>query len=200
MAYLACKTNRVMHMLDLRKMKRLLFIFIFIVSLSYANLGTAYANTVPGLCASGIGSCECKCPQPGQEVVNSTCSDLTWPGCAGAAVCECTAGVQGGSPPAPALCGAESINTAIGCIPIGDPLELAKFLLSWGIGVGSGIAFLLIVYSGFMIISSGGDPEKLNAGKQLLTAAVFGLLFMIFGVFILRIIGVDLLGLPEFGL
>lgn len=135
-----------MHMLDLRKMKRLLFIFIFIVSLSYANLGTAYANTVPG------------------------------------------------------LCGAESINTAIGCIPIGDPLELAKFLLSWGIGVGSGIAFLLIVYSGFMIISSGGDPEKLNAGKQLLTAAVFGLLFMIFGVFILRIIGVDLLGLPEFGL
>lgn len=91
------------------------------------------------------------------------------------------------------------INTAIGCIPINDTNRLVGFFLRFTIGIGGGIAFLLILYSGVQIVTSGGDPEKVKGAKQLLTAAVSGLLMLVFSVVILEIIGVDILKLPGFG-
>lgn len=88
------------------------------------------------------------------------------------------------------------INTAIGCIPYNDASALASFILRWAVGIGGGIAFILMVYAGFLIITSTGNPQRLQAGKELLTAAVSGLLLLVFSVFLLRIIGVDILGLP----
>lgn len=96
------------------------------------------------------------------------------------------------------LCGA-GIDTAIGCIPIGSGQEFTEFILKWALGIAGGVAFLLILYSGFMIMTSTGDPKKLQAGRELLTAAISGLVLLIFSVFILRLIGVDILGLPGFG-
>lgn len=90
-------------------------------------------------------------------------------------------------------------DTAIGCIPISDPQAFAEFILGWGIGIAGGIAFILIVYSGFMIMISQGNPQRLQAGKELLTAAVMGLSLLVFGAFILRLIGVDILGIPGLG-
>ena len=46
-----------------------------------------------------------------------------------------------------------------------------------------------------MIVISAGDPEKMQAGKEMITSAVSGLLIIIFAVFILRVIGVDILQL-----
>jgi hypothetical protein len=94
------------------------------------------------------------------------------------------------------LCSGTSVNTAIGCVPFGSTNELAGFFLKWGIGIGSGIAFLLILYGGFMIMTSSGNPERVKAGQELLTAAISGLLLLIFSAFVLRIIGVDILQLP----
>ena len=93
-------------------------------------------------------------------------------------------------------CGDGGINTAIGCIPINDQNSFLGFILKWAIGVGGGIAFLLIAYAGIMISTSSGNPERLQAGRELLTSAVAGLIMLIFSVFILRIIGVDILGIP----
>jgi hypothetical protein len=93
------------------------------------------------------------------------------------------------------LCGADAVNTAIGCIPFGNPGAFAGFFLGWGVGIGGGIAFLLIVYAGFMIMSSSGNPERLKAGQELLTSAIGGLILIIFAVFILRVIGVNILGI-----
>lgn len=66
-------------------------------------------------------------------------------------------------------------------------------------GIGGGIAFLLILYSGFMIMSATGNPERLKAGQELLTSAISGLILLIFSVFILKFIGIDILGLCKFG-
>ena len=66
-------------------------------------------------------------------------------------------------------------------------------------GIGGGIAFLLILVAGFMIITSQGSPDKIQAGKELLTSAIAGLLLIIFSVFILELIGVDILEIPGFG-
>lgn len=90
-------------------------------------------------------------------------------------------------------CSNGGFNTAIGCIPATSK-DMLTFFLRWGIGIGSGIAFLFIVYSGFLMMTSAGDPKRLQAGKELLQSAVGGLIFLIFAVFLLRFIGVDILG------
>jgi len=90
------------------------------------------------------------------------------------------------------------INTAIGCIPIEDSGALIGWVLRWAIGIGGGIAFILILVAGFQIMTSQGDPQRLQAGKELLTSAITGILLIIFSVFILQVIGVDILGIPGF--
>jgi hypothetical protein len=90
------------------------------------------------------------------------------------------------------------ILTAIGCIPANDTNELTAFILRWALGIGGGIAFLLIIYSGFIITTSAGNPERVQAGKELLTAAIAGLMLIIFSVFLLDIIGVRIFRLPGF--
>ncbi len=87
------------------------------------------------------------------------------------------------------------IDTAIGCIPV-DQQDFITFILKWSIGIAGGIAFILIVLASFQIMTSQGDPKKLQAGKELLSSAIMGLMLLIFSVFILRIIGVNILQIP----
>lgn len=97
-------------------------------------------------------------------------------------------------------CGSGGIDTAIGCLNVlSSPEDFLGQLLGWGVGVGSGIAFILIVYAGFMIMTSAGNPERLKAGQELLTSAISGLILLIFSIFALRFIGMDILGLCRFG-
>lgn len=92
------------------------------------------------------------------------------------------------------------LNTAIGCISVlGTPEAFFGDLLRWAVGIGGGIAFLLIVYAGFMIMTAAGNPERLKAGQELLTSAISGLVLLIFSIFILKFIGVDILRLDTWG-
>ena len=93
--------------------------------------------------------------------------------------------------------------TALGCLGRGGGTgsSLNDFLQSFiqiGTGIGGGVAFLLILFSGFQTITSTGNPEKLHAAKELMTAAISGLLLIIFSVFLLKFIGIDILTLPGF--
>ena len=101
------------------------------------------------------------------------------------------------------LCGTgvnfnKGINTAIGCLIAGDPKQLISQLLGWGVGVGGGIAFLMIVFAGFQIITAGGDPKLIQAGHELLISAISGLILIVLSVLILNLIGVNILKLPGF--
>jgi len=85
--------------------------------------------------------------------------------------------------------------TALGCIPT-DPTELIKWVFPYLLGFGGLAAFLLIVFAGIQIMTSSGNPEKLKAGKELITSAITGLIFIILSLFLLRVIGVDILRIP----
>lgn len=86
------------------------------------------------------------------------------------------------------------VDTALGCIPT-EPAELVKWVLGWSIAIGGGLAVLLSLWGGVTIILAGGNPEKINEGKEVITSAISGILFILFSVFLLRFIGVDILGI-----
>ena len=86
------------------------------------------------------------------------------------------------------------IKTAIGCIHT-NPADLVQDVLKFSLGIGGGLAFLMMLLGAFQMLTSAGNPETLQAGKDRLTSAVIGLLFIIFAVLLLQIIGVDILGI-----
>jgi len=52
------------------------------------------------------------------------------------------------------------------------------------------ILFFLIIFGGFSIITSAGDPEKAKEGQQTLTAALIGFLVIFTSYWIIQIIEV----------
>jgi len=92
-------------------------------------------------------------------------------------------------------CPTDSINTAFGCIGVGTTQVLVITFVRIGMGLAGGTAFILIVYAGFMIMTSSGDPKRLSAGKELLTAAIGGLILLILGTYFLNVVGTEILGI-----
>ena len=91
----------------------------------------------------------------------------------------------------------EGIQTGIGCVPT-SPTGLATYFILFASWTTSGIAMLLLIYGGFKILTSSGDPKALGEGREIITSAIAGLLLIIFAVAILRIIGFNILGIPFF--
>ncbi len=94
--------------------------------------------------------------------------------------------------------GKQCILTALGCIVV-EGTDFVTTLLNFGIGIAGGIAMLLIIFGGFQILTSAGNPERLNAGKELISSAITGLLMIVFSTFLLKVIGVNILCIPGFG-
>lgn len=89
-------------------------------------------------------------------------------------------------------------KTAIGCIHT-SPIEFTKDFLKFIVAIGGGFAFLMMLLGAFQMLTSAGNPETLQAGRERLTSAVIGLLLVIFATLLMQIIGFDILGLPGFG-
>lgn len=96
-------------------------------------------------------------------------------------------------------CGPENtgIVTAIGCIET-TPNGFVTSLFRIAMGMGGGIAFLMILIGGLQIQTSTGDPKRLQQGREIIEGAIIGLLMIIFSIVILRVIGVNILGIPGF--
>lgn len=89
-------------------------------------------------------------------------------------------------------------QTAIGPIRT-SPKELGGQLLLIILGFAGGTAIFRIIYAGYQMMTAAGNPEHLQEAKETLTAAIIGLLFIIFSVVILRVIGFEILRIPGFG-
>lgn len=127
-----------------------------------------------------------------QLQIPKECQSLLQPGLTECSLCVSGETLKQGTTKIP------GVWTALGCVHT-DPTEFVAQLLGWVMGLGGGIAFLLIVWGGFQILTSSGNPEKLNDGKEIIVSALTGLLMIVFSVILLKIIGVDILQLPGFG-
>lgn len=87
------------------------------------------------------------------------------------------------------------VDTALGLFAT-DPAGFVSRLLGFLLGISGAIALLLIIRAGYQVMMSRGDPEKLGEAREHLTSAIVGLLFIIFSLVILEVIGVDILRIP----
>jgi len=95
--------------------------------------------------------------------------------------------------------GTNGIWTGMGCLPLDLNTLITSFVLTTGIGIGGGFALLCIIYAAFMMQSSQGNPEKLKKSQEMITSCIMGLMLIIFSVFIMKLIGVNILRIPGFG-
>lgn len=86
----------------------------------------------------------------------------------------------------------DTCQTALGDIPT-RPQDFAQRVLEIAVGLGGGLALILMVIGAIKVLTSTGDQQKLNAGRDMIVAAVAGLLFIIFSVLILRFIGFNVI-------
>lgn len=96
-------------------------------------------------------------------------------------------------------CGDNEIDTAIGCISTSVDTTGDSFfgsVIKIAVGLGGGLALLLMLYGVFIVTTSAGIPDKLKEGQEVITSAVSGLIFIILSVFLLNLIGINILGIP----
>jgi len=87
------------------------------------------------------------------------------------------------------------IATSFGAVGT-DPGSFITRLFGILLGASGAIALLLIMRAGYRIMSSRGNPEGIQQGREQLVAAIVGLIFLIFSFVLLQVIGVDILKLP----
>jgi len=90
------------------------------------------------------------------------------------------------------------IWSAIGCLPTDFSALIKKYVFTTGVGIAGGVSFLYFLYGIFIILTSSGNAEKIEEAKQIITSALAGLLLIIFSIFLLSVIGVQILQLPGF--
>ena len=91
-----------------------------------------------------------------------------------------------------------SIDTDLGISLPTEPGPLINALVGIVLSAAGGIAIVLIMISGYKMMISQGNPEQIKDAREQLTAAIIGLLFVIFSLVILQFIGINVLNLPGF--
>lgn len=101
---------------------------------------------------------------------------------------QCANPVNGNNP-------CKSVNTAIGTIST-QPEGIAGSIMGILLSLAGGTAILLVMAAGYQMVASQGNPEKVKEARERLTSAIVGLLFILFSVVILQIVGIDILHIP----
>lgn len=89
---------------------------------------------------------------------------------------------------------APPVQTAFGNFPT-DPGGFVGKLFSIILTIAAIGAIILFIVGGFQLGLSQGNQEKAQGAKETITSAVTGLIFVIFSATLLKIIGINVLGL-----
>lgn len=92
----------------------------------------------------------------------------------------------------------DGVDTALGCISTKADGTGGFFesIIRIAVGLGGGLALVLMLFGVFIVTTSAGIPDKLKEGSDIITSAIAGLIFILLSVFLLNLIGINILGLP----
>jgi hypothetical protein len=99
--------------------------------------------------------------------------------------------------PTPA-CPPNQAITEVGCLPT-DPIQFVSSFYGIGLSIIGGVALLFIIFGGYIILTSRGNPNQVNVGKSYIFYSLLGLILAIFGYLFLEVGLVDILHIPGFG-
>lgn len=150
----------------------------------------AYYDPYTGKCATRSGRDDIIYSSPTYKTCDASINQICSPGYG------CNAKIPASFTSGSLPCGADgqSCYTAFGNISI-DTASLVKKFFGIVLSISGGIAVLLIILAGYRMVASQGNPEKIKEAQEHLTAAIIGLLFVIFSFAILKFIGIDVLGI-----
>lgn len=89
------------------------------------------------------------------------------------------------------------VSTDFGCFP-NDPIGFVQRFYGIGLAFVGAISLIAIIIGGYTILTSRGDPARVNAGKGWIFYAIGGLFVAIFGYVIIQTVAVDILKIPGF--
>ncbi len=90
------------------------------------------------------------------------------------------------------------IWTAMGCINVNMKTFIEENIFGPILGIAGIISLGCIIYASFLMQVSQGNPEQIQKAQEMITSCITGLILIIFSVFVLRVIGVDILRIPGF--
>jgi hypothetical protein len=172
-----------------------LFLCIFLVAHdTFATCDNVRSSSLPYKCINYLYDCT------SFGLTNTRCCDTrnectSQSGTAQTGTSQTQTSSGGGVRPTACTNGGNGIQTALGWVPTEKSNEFIAWVLKFAIGIGGGIAFLLMVFGTITIIMA-GSPDDVNRGKETIASALTGLLLIIFSVFLLNLIGVKILAIP----
>ena len=159
---------------------------------NYMNKNRCVSDAAP-IGTIGSDNCYCKAnASPALAALKPFCDNI-----GGSEKSRCYQCI-GYNPGKPSELGEGGVWTAIGCIRTSASQFVTETVMGLGISLAGVIAFLCIIYSAFMLQTSGGNPERIKKSQEMLTSCIMGLMLIIFSVFILRLIGVNIIRIPGF--
>ncbi len=169
--------------------KRFILLILILVLLLFVKAVPSFANDTPTPLPSSTGQPTCDmCGWCNRLLTPPAPSPANWVACN-----TCFYPTPGQSYPQP-----NSYYTVFGCLST-EPGRFVASILSIVFSISGGIAFLAILGGSAIVLTSTGDPERLQFGKDMVTSSIFGLLLIIFSVFLLHFVGYDVLRIPGFG-
>lgn len=91
----------------------------------------------------------------------------------------------------------ETLVSGMFCIP-NDPVGFVSKFYGIGLSIVSSVSLLFLIYGGYVVMMSRGNPSQLNKGKSYIYYSLAGLLLAIFGLVFIQIVFVDILQIPGF--
>lgn len=164
----------------------ILSLFIFCFLLFITALPSLAQTSTPSPSPTGQPTCDL-CGWCNRSLVPSPMPPANWVACN-----TCFYPTPGQPYPQP-----NSYYTVFGCLST-EPQNFVKSMLNIVFSISGGIAFLAILGGSAIVLTSTGDPERLQFGRDMVTSSIFGLLLIIFSVFLLRFVGYDVLRIPGF--
>ena len=94
-------------------------------------------------------------------------------------------------------CALNEISTDFGCFP-NDHIGFTQRFYGIGLSFVAIVALVALILGGYAILTSKGDPHRVNVGKSYIFYAISGLLLAIFGFVFIQVVLVDILKVPGF--
>ncbi len=95
-------------------------------------------------------------------------------------------------------CAVNEVATDLGCLP-NDPIGFIQKFYGIGLSLIGMVGLLFLVIGGYHILTSGGNPERLQKGKDYIVYAIAGILLAVFGFVFIQFVAGPVLHIPGFG-